>query len=49
MIQCFYLVIAGKILAVNWGGGNYSGPHILVIFSETKKATEKPSSVLESA
>jgi len=37
-----------KGLAVNWIGGYYSGPNILAIFSETKKAIGKPSSVLDA-
>jgi len=36
-----------KGLAVNWAWENYSGPYILVIFSEAEKATDKPSSVLD--
>jgi len=38
-----------KGLAVNWVEGNYNGLHILVIVSEAKKATDKPSSDLDSA
>ncbi len=56
MIWCFNLVIAGRIEGLGdppgrqrlGAYGDNSGPHILVIFSKTKKATDKPNSVLDS-
>ena len=60
MTSCFDFVFFGKFeglrdLPVGQDPGSpygregfHGGPHILVIFSETKMATNNPSSVLDS-